>query len=193
MLDGVGSWYSIYKKRKLRMVSDPKLLYENEELDASISITGRLLHTNQMKILDKAAIVSKEDFRKGVERGISFLTKMAVGFAMSVLATLLVPQYSLHGMAEAFMSIGHLEFFYDQAPESMRSTAIALIWMAIAARNYGSTLLVSVVHKTSTVINLVYYLICEKFYTLKPIEIAYEANEDGSNGIDRGIELGNNV
>ncbi|GJU02058.1 glycerol-3-phosphate dehydrogenase SDP6, mitochondrial [Tanacetum coccineum] len=29
-----------YKKRKLHMVSDPKLLYENEELDACISITG---------------------------------------------------------------------------------------------------------------------------------------------------------
>ncbi|GKA94420.1 NRT1/ PTR family protein 3.1 [Tanacetum coccineum] len=134
----------------------------------------------------------------------------------------LVHQYSLHGMAEAFMSIGHLELFYDQAPKSMKSTEIALIWMAIAIGNYGSTLLVSIVHKTSTgqdgsnwlpdenlnkgkleyfywlltllqVINLVYYLICAKFYTLKPIEIAYKENEDGSNGIDRGIELGNNV
>lgn len=38
-----------YKKRKLHVVSDPKLLYENEELDASISITGRLLHTTQMR------------------------------------------------------------------------------------------------------------------------------------------------
>ncbi|GJV47037.1 NRT1/ PTR family protein 3.1 [Tanacetum coccineum] len=243
-----------YKKRKLPMVSDPKLLYENEELDASISITGRLLHTNQMRFLDKAAIVSKEDFTKGVERGISFLTRMTIGFAISVLATLvagfieikrknsafahgltskpyetipisvfwLVPQYSLHGMAEAFMSIGHLEFFYDQAPESMRSTATALFWMAIAAGNYGSTLLVTMVHKMSTgqdgsnwlpddnlnkgkleyfywlltllqVVNLVYYLFCAKFYTLKPIEIAYKANEDGSSGLDHGVELENNV
>ncbi|PWA93985.1 major facilitator superfamily protein [Artemisia annua] len=326
-----------YKKRKLPMVSDPKLLYENEELDASISVTGRLLHTTQMKFLDKAAIVTKEDFTKGqsdpdlwrlntvhrveelkslirmgpiwatgiilitayaqqntfslqqaktmnrsltksfqipagsmtvftlismlttivfydrvfvpitrkftgVERGISFLTRMAIGFAISVFATLvagfieikrkksafahgltnkpyetipisvfwLVPQYSLHGMAEAFMSIGHLEFFYDQAPESMRSTATALFWMAIAAGNYCSTLLVTMVHKLSAgqdgsnwlpddnlnkgkleyfywlltllqVLNLVYYLFCAKFYTLKPIEIAYKAKEDGDN------------
>ncbi|GKA80493.1 NRT1/ PTR family 3.1-like protein [Tanacetum coccineum] len=40
--------------------------------------------------------------------------------------------------------------FYDQAPESMRSTATALFWMAIAAGNYGSTLLVTMVHKMST-------------------------------------------
>ncbi|KAF5815996.1 putative proton-dependent oligopeptide transporter family [Helianthus annuus] len=38
-----------YKKRNLPMVSDAKMLYENEELDASISVAGRLLHTKQMK------------------------------------------------------------------------------------------------------------------------------------------------
>ncbi|GJZ68437.1 NRT1/ PTR family protein 3.1 [Tanacetum coccineum] len=151
------------KQRKLRTVSDPKLHYENEEIDASISIS-----------------VTRKLTR--VERGISFLTRMSIGFAMSVLSTLvpgfieiqrknsalahdltnkpydtipilvfwLVPQYSLHGMAEAFMLIENLEFFYDQAPESTRSIAIALIWMEIAAGNYGSTLLVSIVHKTST-------------------------------------------
>ncbi|GKD12561.1 NRT1/ PTR family 3.1-like protein [Tanacetum coccineum] len=32
----------------------------------------------------------------------------------------------------------------------MRSTATALFWMAIAAGNYGSTLLVSIVHTMST-------------------------------------------
>jgi peptide/histidine transporter 3/4 len=31
----------------------------------------------------------------------------------------LVPQYFLHGVAEVFMSVGHLEFLYDQSPESM--------------------------------------------------------------------------
>ncbi|KAK9051101.1 hypothetical protein SSX86_027727 [Deinandra increscens subsp. villosa] len=331
-----------YKKRKLVMVCDPELLYENEELDASISVSGKLLHTKQMKFLDKAAMVTKEDFSKGqsnpdlwrlntvhrveelksvirmgpiwasgillilayaqqntfslqqaktmnrsltksfqipagsmtvftlttmlitivfydrifvpitrkitgVERGITFLTRMAIGFAISVLATLvagfveikrknsafahgltnkphetipisvfwLVPQYSLHGMAEAFMSIGHLEFFYDQAPESMRSTATALFWMAIAAGNYGSTLLVTMVHKMSAaqdgsnwlpddnlnkgkleyfywlitllqVLNLVYYLLCAKFYTLKPIQVANNDKVDG-------VELGPNT
>lgn len=38
-----------FKKRNLPMVSDPKLLYVNDELDAPISLAGRLLHTKHMK------------------------------------------------------------------------------------------------------------------------------------------------
>ncbi|KAL8532059.1 hypothetical protein ACS0TY_008605 [Phlomoides rotata] len=47
------------------------------------------------------------------------------------------------------MSIGHLEFFYDQAPESMRSTATTLFWLSISAECYMSILLVTLVHKFS--------------------------------------------
>ncbi|KAF2311124.1 hypothetical protein GH714_019627 [Hevea brasiliensis] len=335
-----------FRKRKLSMVSDPKLLYQNKELDAPISIGGRLLHTKHMKFLDKAAIVTEEDNLKaghtpnpwrlntvhrveelksiirmgpiwaagillitayaqqstfslqqaksmdrhlsksfqipagsmsvftmtsmlttiaiydrffvplarrytGLERGITFLHRMGIGFVISILATLvagfveikrkhaaaangllnshhtipisvfwLVPQYSLHGIAEAFMSIGHLEFFYDQAPESMRSTAMALFWTAISAGNYVSTLLVTLVHKFSAgpdgsnwlpdnnlnkgkleyfywlitlmqVVNLVYYLICAKMYTFKPIEIqSKEARDSKDDGV---VELANKV
>lgn len=38
-----------YRKRKLPKVSDPGLLYENEELDADISLGGRLIHTENLK------------------------------------------------------------------------------------------------------------------------------------------------
>nr|XP_043630125.1 protein NRT1/ PTR FAMILY 3.1-like [Erigeron canadensis] len=333
-----------YKKRHLPMVSDAKMLYENEELDASISVAGRLIHTKQMKFLDKAAIVTEEDYAKsqskpnlwrlntvhrveelksllrmgpiwasgillftayvqqntfslqqaktmdrhltksfqipagsmsvftltsmlativfydrvfvpimrrftGVERGVSFLCRMAIGFTISILATLiagfmeikrknvafahgladkphetipimvfwLVPQYSLHGIAEAFMAIGHLEFLYDQAPESMRSTAAALFWMAISAGNYMSTLLVTLVHKFSQgkdgsnwlpdnnlnrgrleyfywmitllqVVNLVYYSFCAKFYTFKPLEVVHRGDKQ-----NHEVELGTHV
>ncbi|PIM98907.1 H+/oligopeptide symporter [Handroanthus impetiginosus] len=325
-----------YRKRKVPMVSDCRMLYENVDLDGAISIGGRLVHTKSMKFLDKAAIVTEEDNPKspnlwnlatvhrveelkslirmgpiwaagillitassqqgtfslqqaksmdrhitknfqipaasmsvftqtsmlstiifydrvfvpvarkitGVERGISFLTRMGIGFAFSLLATFaagfieirrkhaaavhgliddphsiipisvlwLMPQYSLHGIAEAFMSIGHLEFFYDQAPESMRSTATALFWLSISAGSYTSTALVTLVHKFSRrddgsnwlpddnlnkgkleyfywlitllqLVNLIYYLLCAKFYTLKPVEVVREdervINEDG--------------
>ncbi|KAK5839472.1 hypothetical protein F383_32480 [Gossypium arboreum] len=312
-----------FRKRNLTMVSDPNLLYQNEELDASISIDGRLVHSKQMAFLDKAAIVTEEDNVKapnlwrlnsvhrveelkslirmgpiwasgillitayaqqgtfslqqaktmdrhltnsfqipagsmsvftmlamlstialydrfliriarrftGLDRGITFLHRMGIGFLISVLATLvagfiegkrkqaavahgledkphsiipmsvfsLVPQYGLHGIAEAFMSIGRLEFFYDQSPESMRSSATALFWTAISVGNYVSTLLVSLVHKYSAkpdgsnwlpdnnlnkgklelfywlitglqVVNLLYYICCAKLYTYKPIQ-----------------------
>ncbi|PIN05956.1 H+/oligopeptide symporter [Handroanthus impetiginosus] len=313
-----------YKKRKVAMVSDDKLLYENQDLDAAISVGGQLVHTKHMKFLDKAAIVTEDDDPKtpnlwklntvhrveelksiirmgpiwaagilqitgaaqqntfslqqaklmdrhltktfqipaasmsvftqisllstivlydrifvpimrkctGSERGISFLTRMGIGFVISLLANFtagfveirrknvamahglmdkpreivpisvfwLTPLYCLHGMAEAFMSIGHLEFFYDQAPESMRSTAPALFWLSISAGNYTSTILVTLVHKYSAghdgsnwlpdnnlnrgkleylywlitllqVFNFIYYLLCAKFYTFKPIQV----------------------
>ena len=125
----------------------------------------------------------------------------------------LVPQYSLHGMAEAFMSIGHLEFFYDQAPESMRSTAMALFWTAISAGNYVSTLLVTLVHKFTSwlpdnnlnkgklenfywlitllqVFNLIYYIFCAKFYTYKPIQV-HDKGDSGSDGNE--VELAKRV
>ncbi|XP_062110135.1 protein NRT1/ PTR FAMILY 3.1 [Humulus lupulus] len=314
-----------FKKRKLAMDSDYSTkLYQNDELDALISIDGMLVHTKQMKFLDKAAIVTEEDNVKspnlwrintihrveelksiirmgpiwasgillitayaqqgtfslqqaktmnrhlsksfeipagsmsvftivsmlstialydivliriarkftGLDRGITFLQRMGIGFFISIIATLvagfvemkrkaaasahglidhpkitipisvfwLVPQYSLHGIAEAFMSIGHLEFFYDQAPESMRSTATALFWTAISAGNYVSTLLVSLIHKYTArpdgsnwlpdnnlnkgklelfywlltllqVVNLIYYTWCAKIYTHKPVQV----------------------
>ncbi|XP_011008009.1 PREDICTED: protein NRT1/ PTR FAMILY 3.1 [Populus euphratica] len=334
-----------FRKRKLAMVSDPELLYQNDELDAPISIGGKLLHTMHMKFLDKAAVVVEEDnFKRGqapnlwrlntvhrveelksiirmgpiwaagillitayaqqntfslqqaksmdrhltksfqipagsmsvftmtsmlttiacydrilvpvarkftgLERGISFLHRMGIGFVISIFATLvagfveikrkhvasahglinshqpipipvfwLVPQYCLHGIAEAFMSIGHLEFFYDQAPESMRSTAMALFWTAISVGNYTSTLLVTLVHKFSAgsdgsnwlpddnlnkgkleyfywlitllqVANLMYYLFCAKMYTFKPIQVH---NKEISDSKESGVELANKV
>ena len=131
----------------------------------------------------------------------------------------LVPQYSLHGMAEAFMSIGHLEFFYDQAPESLRSTAMALFWMSISAGNYVSTLLVTLVHKFTAgpnglnwlpdknlnkgkleyfywlitllqSLNLIYYIVCAKFYTFKPIQVQSKGD---SSSDDNQVELVNKV
>lgn len=38
-----------YKKRNLDMVNDTNLLYQNEELDADISTSGKLVHTKQMR------------------------------------------------------------------------------------------------------------------------------------------------
>ncbi|XP_073280353.1 protein NRT1/ PTR FAMILY 3.1-like [Primulina huaijiensis] len=311
-----------YRKRKVARVSDDSLLYENEEIDAGISLGGKLVHTQSMKFLDKGSIVTQEDDPKapnpwklstvhrveelktvirmtpiwaagillitaaaqqntfalqqaksmnrhltknfqipaasmsvftqltmlltivfydrifvpvarrftGLERGISYLTRMGIGFSASLLATFtagfieirrknaasanglidkphemipisvfwLMPQYCLHGVAEAFSSIGHLEFFYDQAPESMRSTSMALFWLSISAGSYTSTLLVTIVHKYSAgkngsnwlpddnlnrgkleyfywlvaflqFLNLIYYVFCTKIYTYKPI------------------------
>ncbi|XP_057970927.1 protein NRT1/ PTR FAMILY 3.1-like [Malania oleifera] len=320
------------KKRKETAPADPDLLYENRELDAAITTNGKLLHTDQFKWFDKAAIISGgetanskspdlwrlatvhrvEELKSiirmlpiwaasilhvtasshqgsfviqqarsmdrhlsssfqispanlsifsiltmliglvlyerlfvpfarrftGKPSGISCLQRMGIGFMVNILATIvaslveikrkaaaakhnlldkpkaiipisvfwLVPQYSLHGIAEVFMSVGHLEFLYDQSPESMRSTAAALYWIAIAAGNYLGTLLVSLVHQYSgkqsnnwlpdrnlnkgrleyyyllvsgiQVLNLVYYVVCASLYTYKPLEESTESSEE---------------
>jgi peptide/histidine transporter 3/4 len=216
----------------------------------SMTVFAMLAMLSTIALYDRAFIPVARRF-SGLDRGISFLHRMGIGFVISILATLvagfvevkrknaalasglidqphstipisvfwLVPQYSLHGIAEAFMSIGHLEFFYDQAPESMRSSAMALFWLAISFGNYFSSLLVSLVHRFSAkpdgsnwlrndnlskgkleyfywlltllqVANLFYYSCCAKMYTYKPLEI--QKKEGGSSEED-GVELEDRV
>ncbi|KAK1552294.1 hypothetical protein Q3G72_014046 [Acer saccharum] len=322
---------SAFKKRKQPAPKDSKLLYQNRELDAAISVNGTLLHTHQFKWFDKAAIIREGEatnsnppnlwrlatvhrveelksiirmlpiWSAGIllvtasshqhsftiqqartmdrhlshsfqippaslsifgtitmltglvlyERlfvplarrftknpsGITCLQRMGIGFTINIFATLvssfveikrkdvaahhnllddpkaivpisvfwLVPQFCIHGVAEVFMSVGHLEFLYDQSPESMRSSAAALYWVAISIGNYIGTLMVTLVHKYTgkehnwlpdrnlnrgrleyyywlvsgiQVINLIYYVLCAWFYTYKPLEEAISKEEE---------------
>ncbi|XP_062179279.1 protein NRT1/ PTR FAMILY 3.1-like [Phragmites australis] len=112
----------------------------------------------------------------------------------------LVPQFAIHGIGDAFSSVGHMEFLYDQAPESMRSSAVALFWLAGSLGNFMGTVLVTAVQHATRgraewlqdninrgridnyywlvtcimVLNLCYYLICFHFYAMKPLEVAEE-------------------
>jgi len=49
-----------------------------------------------------------------------------------------VPQYLLIGLSEVFTSIGQMEFFYDQAPDVMRSCSMALQLLSVAIGSYLS-------------------------------------------------------
>ncbi|KAD3068334.1 hypothetical protein E3N88_36214 [Mikania micrantha] len=50
------------KKRKVVVPSvDDKLLYENKDLDKGISKDGRLVHTDQLRWFDRAAIITEDD------------------------------------------------------------------------------------------------------------------------------------
>uniref|UniRef100_A0A0D9WGH0 Major facilitator superfamily (MFS) profile domain-containing protein n=1 Tax=Leersia perrieri TaxID=77586 RepID=A0A0D9WGH0_9ORYZ len=311
-----------FKKRKAVM-PEPSRLYEDKVLDAGISTTGRLLHTNQLKFFDKAAIVTDGDVQPSGEpnlwrlstvhrveelksilrmlpiwaagillvtsashnssfaiqqartmdrditshfkippasmliftnlamlltlafydrvlvrmlrrltghpNGITHLQRAGVGMTIAMIANAvaaaverrrksvafasgmldapkgsslpisvfwLVPQYAIHGVADAFMDVGRMEFLYDQAPESMRSTAAALYWLTMSIGSYLGTLLVTIIHaKTERSgqwlqdnlnrakldnyywlvfglqgLNLIYYFVCVRYYTFKPLE-----------------------
>jgi peptide/histidine transporter 3/4 len=57
----------------------------------------------------------------------------------------LLPQYMLTGICEVFISVGQMEFFLDQAPDSMRSLGNALYLSTVAVGSFVSSLLVSIV------------------------------------------------
>ena len=99
-----------------------------------------------------------------------------------------------------------MEFLYDQAPESLRSTAAALYWLTNSMGSYLGTLLVTIVHSRTRrsgqwlqdnlnrgkldnyywlvvalqVLNLVYYFLCVRYYTFKTLETV---------GDDKEVEL----
>ncbi|KAJ8770409.1 hypothetical protein K2173_015023 [Erythroxylum novogranatense] len=312
---------SAIRKRKVVLPEDTGLLYQNKELDAAISVNGRLLHTDQFRWLDKAATVRTNDEMNppnlwklttvhrieelkslirilpiwlsevvfvaatshqasfliqelrtmnrhltdsfqippasfavfsiltllvgvalydrvfvpiarrytGNPMGITCLQRIGVGLVVSILGTIvgaliemkrksvaahynlldspkaiipmsgfwLVPRYCLFGLTEVFRTVGTLEFLYDQSPESMRSIAIALYWVANAIGDYLGVLVVTLIHKCTVhrtnwlpdrnlnrgkldyyywlvtgiqVVNLVYYIVCAWYYTSKPVE-----------------------
>lgn len=57
----------------------------------------------------------------------------------------LVPQYFLRGTTEIFTQVGQLDFFYSEAPESMRSLGTAIYLSTIGVGHFVSTLLVTIV------------------------------------------------
>ncbi|EEF52111.1 protein NRT1/ PTR FAMILY 2.9 [Ricinus communis] len=129
------------------------------------------------------------------------LTKPTLGIAprrgaiSSMSGLWLVPQLTLAGLAEAFGAIGLVEFYYKQFPENMRSIAGSLFFCGMAGASYLSSLLITVVHRTTEktatgnwlaedlnkgrldyyyyliaalgVLNFGYFLICAKWYKYK--------------------------
>ncbi|KAL3634444.1 hypothetical protein CASFOL_021498 [Castilleja foliolosa] len=58
---------------------------------------------------------------------------------------ILLPQFLLMGSADAFLEVAKIEFFYDQAPESMKSLGTAYSMVSLGAGNFISSFLLSIV------------------------------------------------
>jgi peptide/histidine transporter 3/4 len=61
-----------------------------------------------------------------------------------------IPQYFFAGAAEVFTAIGQLEFFYDQAPDAMRSLCAAFALITVSAGSYLSSILLTLVSYLTT-------------------------------------------
>ncbi|KAG2574407.1 protein NRT1/ PTR FAMILY 8.5-like isoform X4 [Panicum virgatum] len=57
----------------------------------------------------------------------------------------LLPQYVVMAVSDASLSIGQLEFFYDQAPETMRGSSTAFYFLSCSIGNLLSSQLVTLV------------------------------------------------
>ncbi|KAM0902265.1 hypothetical protein ACQ4PT_019329 [Festuca glaucescens] len=176
-------------------------------LPSGITYFQRMAVGLAISILGVASAALVEAKRRGSAADHGLLDTPATLVPMSVFW--LVPQYAIHGVAEGFSSVAHMEFLYDQAPESMRSTAAALFWLSASLGSYMGTVLVTAVQSATRgsgdwlqdninrgrldayywlvtclmLLNLGYYLICFRFYTMKPLEFA----EDGDN--EKELEL----
>lgn len=107
----------------------------------------------------------------------------------------LIAPLAMAGLSEAFAVIGQVEFYYKQFPENMRSFGGSFLFCGFAMSSYLSSLLITVVHKTTKVgedsnwlaedlnkgrldyfyylvgglevLNLGYFLVCAKWYKYK--------------------------
>jgi peptide/histidine transporter 3/4 len=61
----------------------------------------------------------------------------------------LLPQFVLMGAADAFLVVGQIEFFYDQAPESMKSLGTALSLTAYGVGSMLSSAVLSLVERAT--------------------------------------------
>lgn len=90
--------------------------------------------------MSAAALVETKRLQLAKELG---LTDKKVAVPLSILWQ--IPQYFLIGAAEVFTFVGQHEFFYEQAPDAMRSLCSALSLLTNSLGNYLSTLILTVV------------------------------------------------
>ncbi|KAL3649158.1 hypothetical protein CASFOL_005561 [Castilleja foliolosa] len=162
------------------LTMDPRIGKSSFEIpSASLTIFDTLSVLFWVPVYDKI-IVPVTRKLTGHKNGLTQLQRMGTGLFISILAMIIagilelvrlryvrrhgyyeldhipmsifwqVPQYFVIGCAEVFMFIGQLEFFYEQAPDAMRSLCSALQLTTVALGSYLSTLLVTIVMGIST-------------------------------------------
>jgi peptide/histidine transporter 3/4 len=137
---------------------------------ASMSTFDVLIIIVMVPLYDRAFVPAARRIT-GREKGISELQRIGAGLAMPVLAMAAAaivetvrlhaapgkiselwqaPQYALVGLGNLLTTIGQLDFFYSQAPASMKTVCTALGFLAVSAGDYLSSLLLTVVQWVTT-------------------------------------------
>ncbi|XP_078166057.1 protein NRT1/ PTR FAMILY 8.3-like [Carex rostrata] len=94
--------------------------------------------------MSSAAIVEAKRLQIARDEG---LMHKNVAVPMSILWQL--PQYIFIGVGEVFTFVGMLQFFYDQAPDSMRSLCMALAFLTLSLGSYVTSFILTVVNQVT--------------------------------------------
>ncbi|KAG0484462.1 hypothetical protein HPP92_008541 [Vanilla planifolia] len=71
------------------------------------------------------------------------------GAQVPITIFLILPQFVLMGIADAFLEVAKIEFFYDQAPEGMKSLGTSYAMTTLGAGNFLSSLLLKTTEKVT--------------------------------------------
>ncbi|VVB08115.1 unnamed protein product [Arabis nemorensis] len=99
---------------------------------------GLILH---ILVMISASITERFRLNLATKHGLIHQTDVPLPLTIFVL----LPQFVLMGLADTFLEVGKLEFFYDQAPESMKSLGTSYFSTSLAVGNFMSSFLLSTV------------------------------------------------
>ncbi|CAA7020466.1 unnamed protein product [Microthlaspi erraticum] len=155
-----------------------------------------------------------ERYRLKVAADHGLIHQTRVKLPLSIFA--LLPQFVLMGMADAFLEVAKLEFFYDQAPESMKSLGTSYTLTSLGIGNFLSSFLLSTVSKITkkrgrgwilnnlnesrldyyylffavlNLVNFVLFLVVVKFYVYRvEVTVSMDLKEEEAKVMVRDVE-----
>ncbi|KAB5519923.1 hypothetical protein DKX38_024242 [Salix brachista] len=151
-----------------------------------------------------AGIVEKNRRERALKQG-SLLSPQSI--------LLLLPQFSLSGLNEAFAAVAIMEYYTNHLPESMRTLAGAIFFLSFSASSYLNTVIVNVVHQVTAKhgekpwlggrdlnevkLDNFYYLIAGlallNFLYFNLFSCRYLDKRSGFRHEDKGLEMNENV
>uniref|UniRef100_A0A0E0R087 Uncharacterized protein n=1 Tax=Oryza rufipogon TaxID=4529 RepID=A0A0E0R087_ORYRU len=99
---------------------------------------GLVIH---IAIMGIASVTERHRLAVAREHGIAD----SKGTTIPLTIFVLLPQFVLMGVADAFLEVAKIEFFYDQAPEGMKSLGTSYAMTSLGVGNFLSSLLLSTV------------------------------------------------
>jgi peptide/histidine transporter 3/4 len=132
-------WVILYDRAIIPLAS--KIRGKPVHLDAKLRMGIGLVFSALAVVV--SAIVEHARRKEAIKQGLLNSPQTV----MDMSAMWLIPQYCLHGLAEAFSAIAQNEFYYSEFPKSMSSLAVSLFLLGMAIANLLASLILNTVEK----------------------------------------------